>query len=201
METAVGLHGDSSGRQGPATLKPGWLRTAYLKYLSQPSKDRNIYRLIDSGKIKSISEFGLGTGLRTRRMIEIAVRHHVPQDIRYAGFDMFESRGAGQPGMTLKQAHRHLAATGVLARLVPGEIIGGLLRIANLLPQTDLVIISRDVDQLLLETAWFYFPRMLHEHSVVMLESGNVRPEFQTLTLTQVSELARRAASTVRRAS
>jgi hypothetical protein len=182
-------------------LKLGWLRSTYLKYLSQPSKDRPIYRLIHSGKIASISEFGLGSGLRTRRMIEIAVRHHAPQHIRYAGFDMFESRGTGQSGMTLKQAHRQLAATGVQVRLVPGEIIGGLLRIANLLPQTDLIVISRDVDQQLLETAWFYFPRMLHENSVVMLETGNVRPEFQALTLAQVNELARRAASTVRRAS
>ena len=56
------------------------------------------------------------------------------------------------------------------------------------------------MDPAALEPAWFYFPRMLHEKSTVLLELGNVRPEFQPLNYSQVVELAKKAASAVRRA-
>lgn len=181
-------------------MKPGWLKSAYLKHLSQPAKDRLVYRLIDGGDISSITEFGLGAGVRTFRMLEVAGQHHAPEQIRYAGFDLFESRTSVKSGLTLKQAHCQLSATGIQARLIPGDMIAGLMRTANTLPRTDLVVISGEVNHSSLEAAWFYFPRMLHENSVVLLESGNVRPEFQTLNHAQVCELARRAASAVRRA-
>jgi hypothetical protein len=103
--------------------------------------------------------------------------------------------------LTLKQAHRQLTATSIPFRLVPGELIHGVMRTANTLPRTDLVIISAEIDHCSLEQAWFYFPRMLHDNSVVLLESGNVRPEFQKLSYEQVCELARRASSTHRRAA
>jgi hypothetical protein len=103
-----------------------------LKHFSQPAKERLIYRLIDRGRVASISEFGLGCGIRTQRMIELACIHHAPSQIRYAGFDLFESR--------------------------PSE------------------------------------HRMLHSGSIVLLESGNVRPEYQSLNYAQVCELARRSA-------
>jgi hypothetical protein len=182
-------------------LKPGWLKFTYLKHFSQPAKDRPIYRLIDEGKIRSITELGLGGGPRTLRMLQVALRHHVPTQLRYAGFDLFESRPANQIGLTLKQAHRQLTATGIQFRLVPGELIQGVMRTANTLPRTDLVVISAEIDHCSLEPAWFYFPRMLHESSVVLLESGNVRPEFQKLSYEQVCELARRASATTRRAA
>ena len=174
-------------------MKLGWLKLTYLKHFSQPAKDRPIYRLIDDGRIRSITEFGLGSGLRTPRMLELALRHHLPSQLRYAGFDLFESRPAGQNGLTLKQAHRQLTATGIPFRLVPGELIPGVLRAANTLPRTDLVVISGEIEHSSLEQSWLYFPRMLHEGSVVLLESGNVRPEFQRLSYQQVCELARRA--------
>jgi hypothetical protein len=140
-------------------------------------------------------------GSRTPRMLEVALRHHLPSEMRYAGFDLFESRPTSQKGLTLKQAHRHLTVTGIPFRLVPGELIQGILRAANTLPRTDLVVISGEIEYSALEQSWFYFPRMLHEKSVVLLESGNVRPEFQSLSYQQVCELARRATSTHRRAA
>lgn len=181
-------------------MKPGWLKFTYLKHFSQPAKDRPIYRLIDDGRIRSITEFGLGNGLRTPRMLELALRHHAASDLRYTGFDLFESRPA-KVGLTLKQAHRQLTATSIPFRLVPGELIPGVMRVANTLARTDLVVISAEIEHSSLEHAWFYFPRMLHEKSVVLLESGNVRPEFQSLNYEQVCELARRATSTNRRAA
>lgn len=181
-------------------MKPGWLRFAYLKHLSHPAQDRPLYRLLDGGKIKTISEIGIGCGIRMRRMMEIVLHRHSPEEIRYAGFDLFESSAPGRACLTLKQAHRELVALGLHPRLVPGDLASGLLRTANTLPQTDLIVIS-GMDHALLESAWFYFPRMLHENSLVMIESGNVRPEFQALNLQQVKELARRSASSVRRAA
>ena len=182
-------------------MKPGWLKFAYLKHFSQPAKDRPIYRLIDGGTIRSITEFGLGAGVRTPRMIEVALRHHEPCQLRYTGFDLFESRPAANAGMTLKQAHRQLTPTGIQFRLVPGEIIQGVVRTANTLPNTDLIVIGGEIDHCALEQVWLYFPRMLHEDSVVLLESGNVRPEFQKLSYQQVCELARRATAAIRRAA
>jgi hypothetical protein len=134
-------------------------------------------------------------------MIALALRHHRSEQVRYAGLDLFEARPEGAPRLSLKAAHRLLSVTGAQVRLVPGDLRSGLLHSANTLTKTDLVVISSDVDQSLLESAWFYFPRMLHPDSVVMLELGNVRPSFQPLNHDQVVELAKKAAGVVRRAS
>jgi hypothetical protein len=172
-----------------------------LKHFSQPAKDRPVYRLIDSGHISTISEFGLECGVRMRRMIELATRHHPPGQIRYAGFDLFEARAAGTRGLTLKEVHCELSRSGIQTRLVPGTIVDGIGRAANTLPHTDLMVISGGIDHATLERAWLYFPRMLHAESVVLLEVGNIRPEFQKLNYAQVCELARRSATALRRAA
>lgn len=187
-------------RQGSAALDLGWIRFGYWKFLSKPAKDRLVYRLIDRGDIASITEIGIGAGQRAERMISLALRHHQPDKIRYAGLDLFEARPQESAGLTLKEAFRLLNPKGVQIRLVPGDVLSGLVRAANTLPKTDLIVISAEVIQSALEPAWFYFPRMLHEKSIVLLESGNVRPEFQPLTFRQISELAKKAASSVRRA-
>jgi hypothetical protein len=181
-------------------LNLGWIRFAYWKFFSKPAQDRLVYRLIDRGGISSITEIGLGNGQRAERMIALAQRHYSAEQIRYAGLDLFEARPASLPGLSLKEAHRQLNPTGVQVRLIPGELLCSLLRSANTLSKTDLVVISAEVDQASLEPAWFYFPRMLHEKSTVLLELGNVRPEFQPLSYHQVVELAKKAASAVRRA-
>lgn len=179
----------------------GSIKYAYWKLFSKPPQDRLIYRLIDRGDVTSVTEIGLGTGRRAERMLTFALRHHPPERIRYAGIDLFEARPAGSPGWSLKDAYRQLNAKGIQVRLIPGDVLSGVVRSANTLPKTDLIVISADVDHATLEPAWFYFPRMLHEKSLVLLESGNVRREFQPLNFVQVTELARKAASTVRRAA
>lgn len=179
----------------------GWLKLVYLKCFSQPAQDRLVYRKIDEGQIRSITEIGMGQGLRTHRMLDIALRHHAPDQVRYAAFDLFESRPAGRPGLTLKLAHRLLTARGIQVRLVPGEILAGLVRTANSLPATDLVVISGEFDFGAMEPAWLYFPRMLHENSLVLFETGSVRSSFQLLSYAQVCELAARASSARRQAA
>ena len=187
--------------QGSATLNVSWLQFAYWKHLSKPAQDRALYRRIDRGDVTSITEIGIGKGIRTDRMLAFALRHKAPSQIRYAGLDSFEARSADRPGLTLKDAYRKWNSLGIQVRLVPGDVLSGILRSANSLPKTDLIVISAEVDANALEPAWFYFPRMLHEKSVVMLESGNVRHEFHTLNFQQVNELAKKEASVVRRAA
>lgn len=182
-------------------MNVGWIRFAYWKYISKPAQDRLVYRLIDRGEVTSITEIGVGNGLRAERMIAFAQRHHRPDQIRYAGLDLFEARPADSPGLSLKEAYRRLNSTGVQVRLIPGELLCGLLRSANTLLKTDLVVVNAEADPAAMEPAWFYFPRMLHEKSTVLLELGNVRPEFQPLNYSQVVELAKKAASAVRRAA
>ena len=156
--------------------------------------------MIDRGDVATITEIGVGDGQRAERMVAFALRHHQPENIRYAGLDLFEARPASSPGLSIKEAYRRLNPTGIQVRLVPGDLLDGLLRAANSLSKTDLVVINADVDQAALEPAWFYFPRMLHEKSTVLLALGNVRTEFQPLTYSQVVELAKKAAGAVRRA-
>ena len=186
-------------RQGSLALDLGWIRFGYWKFFSKPAQDRLVYRLIDRGEIASITEIGIGSGQRAERMLSLALRHHQPEKIRYAGLDLFEARPQRSSGLSLKEAFRLLNPKGVQVRLVPGDVLSGLLRAANTLPKTDLVVVSAEAVQSALEPAWFYFPRMLHEKSIVLVESGNVRPEFQPLSFAQVTELAKKAAGAVRR--
>jgi hypothetical protein len=185
--------------QGSEPLNVGWLRLVYWKYFSKPAQDRLIYRLIDRGHVMSITEIGVGNGQRALRMIALALRHHPPEKVRYAGLDLFEAHPESSRGLSLKEAFRLLNPTGVQIRLVPGDLLSGLLRSANTLTHTDLVVIGAEMDPAAMEPAWFYFPRMLHKSSTVLLELGNVRPDFQPLNQSQVVELAKKAASAVRR--
>lgn len=182
-------------------MNPGWIRFTYWKLFSKPASDRLIYRWIDRGDVKTITEIGVRGGLRAERMIAFAKRRHAPDQIRYAGMDLFEARPAESPGMSLKEAHRLLSRTGVPIRLVPGELVAGLLRTANSLAKTDLIVVDSEVDMTRFQPAWFYFPRMLHEKSTVLVGTQeNGAGSYRPLTSTQVSELAKGAASAVRRA-
>jgi hypothetical protein len=186
--------------QGSALVTPGWIRFTYWKLFSKPAHDRLIYRLIDRGQVTSVTEFGVPRGLRSERMIAFAKRHHPLDRIRYAGLDLFEARPASSPGYSLKEAHRVLNRSGVQVRLVPGDLLAGLLRSANSLPKTDLVVIDAGVDMASMPPAWFYFPRMLHEKSVVLVGTRvDGVGGYRQLNYAQVVELAKGAASAVRK--
>lgn len=143
-----------------------------LAYFSKPKHDRAVYRLIKRSNVKRVLEIGIGDGLRAVRMVFVAGQSHSPDAIRYAGVDLFEGRSPNSPkGISLKEAHRLLKPTGAKIHLVPGDPLSALTRCANVLPDTDLVVISRDVDIESLAQAWFYVPRMLHAHSIVLKET------------------------------
>ena len=163
------------------------LKSLYLSYLSKPAVDRCLYRQIARRPITSIVEMGVGMGLRSARMIELALANAEAGPIRYTGIDLFEARPAFAPGMTLKRAHRVLSSLGAKIRLTPGDPFSALARIANRLTGTDLLVIGADQDANSIEQAWFFIPRMLHEKSVVMVEQT---AGFRQLSFDDVTRLA-----------
>ena len=150
------------------------LRAFYFSRLSSPPADRLIYQAISRSRARRIVEIGLGTGDRTRRMIEVAAAYAPPAEICYTGIDLFESRTSLHgPGMPLKLAHRVLKPTGATIRLVPGDALSALSRVANTLTGTDVLVISGWHDTESLARAWFFIPRMLVGHTAVFMEDAS----------------------------
>lgn len=183
------------------------LTSAYLTLLSQPAKDRLIYRFLCRTPVRSILEMGLGTGVRSRRMVQLAARHCPPQDLRYVGVDRFESRTPAVPGWTLKQAYRALSAAGVRPRLVPGDPYSALCGTANDLGLVDLVVVSGDEDADAMSRAWAYLPRILRPDSAVFLEEAASREpcaqgwRFRRVPWDEIQARAREGVRRVRRAA
>ncbi len=172
------------------------VRMLYLTAVSKPDHERAIYRCIRRLKANTVVEFGVGTGVRSRRLMTMLLRYHEPQDVQYVGIDLFEARPSATPGMTLKQAHRLLSETGGSVRLVPGDPFSALSRTANSLTGTDLIVIGADQDRESLQAAWFYLPRMLHDQSLVMLERTEGQGGFDILAQADVMQRAERSGPT-----
>ena len=103
-------------------------------------------------------------------MLEIAGIDCPPAEICYTGIDLFETRKPTDgPGLPLKRAFQLLRATGARVRLIPGDPFTALAGAANLLGETDLLVVSADQEADSLAEAWYFVPRMLHAHSRVFL--------------------------------
>ncbi len=174
------------------------LRVFYLSHLSSPAADRPIYRAIRCQRVRKILELGIADGRRAMRMIDLAARYHLPEEIQFTGLDLFEDRtSADGPGVTLKMAHRLLKATGARVRLIPGDPFAGLSQVANSLGQVDLIVTSPRIDPRSLARAWFYVPRLLHQRSQVfqggILPGGE--PTLRLLAHSEIDSLAAAAAT------
>ena len=170
------------------------LRLFYLLHLSNPPSDRAIYQAVYRRRTQRIIELGVGTGERAVRLIEVAGQHLAASRIAYTGIDPFEARRAEDgPGLTLKQAHRLLRATGARIRLVPGDPLSVFSARANDLGVADLVLIGWPMDRGLLPRATYYLRRMLHEGSLVLLDQptqpGTVKA-VKALSLNRIESLA-----------
>jgi len=141
-----------------------------LTLFGKPACDREIYKAIRKYKIQSIVEIGLGDGKRAETMIQVAQKFSDQEAIRYTGIDLFEARESG-PKLPLRDMHKKLNASGAKCQLVPGDPDSAVARIANSHLRTDLILISADDPAQQLESSWFYFPRMLHANSLVMIQS------------------------------
>jgi predicted O-methyltransferase YrrM len=169
-----------------------WLRTCYLVYFSQPASDRICYRTIRKRKSRRILEVGIGTGLRSLRMLEAAKFYSPIEQIVYVGIDPFEGDCAPSgPRITLKTAYRLLRATGAKVRLLPGDSGCVFAKYANALGTFDLVVISGAEKTRFDSASWFYLPRMLSKDSRVLLAdrraSGN---SFRQIPLAEIQSLA-----------
>ena len=167
------------------------LKYLYLAYFSAPKADRALYRALRRRRIRKIVEMGVGSGLRSTRLIQVAQRYAAGGPVHFTGIDLFEDRPPNQPGLSLKTAFRMFRKTGVRARLIPGKPYDALHQFANCLPDTDLLLISADQDAASLALAWFYVPRMLYADSLVLQEvvSGD-KTTWQTISRLEIERLA-----------
>jgi len=148
---------------------PAFVRHFYLAHFSQPATDRVAYSLIRKHAPKSIYEFGVGTALRAERMIEVAASAASMPEISYTGVDQFEARGSNVPaGISLKQAHCKLVATGARVRLLPGDAFNVLSRTPAKPGAADLVVIAADHDAAALARAWYLIERLAHAKTQIL---------------------------------
>lgn len=162
----------------------------HLAYLSQPAGERTIYQTVRKLRPTRIVELGVGTGERTERMLRLAVEM-VDCNLQYTGVDLFEGRSDKESGMSLKDAHRRFSTARVKTRLAPGDVLSVVTRMANALTDTDLLLVSADHESQLMEAAWYYVPRMLHENSIVL--RGTKESEaggYKCVPLAEVDRLA-----------
>ena len=164
------------------------IRSSYLLYFAQPAPDRALFWAVKRKPIRAIVELGIGLGEtahhRTERLLEVAGWRRACLPLAYTGIDLFESRPTHQPRLTLKQAFHDLRATGAKTRLVPGDPYSALVRTANSLTGTDLLIISTDLDADSLAQAWRFVPRMIHPQTLVF--QHDARPGLDKETWRQL---------------
>ena len=175
----------------------------YLNWFCQPKCDRRLYRAVGRIRPTRIVQIGVGDLSRARRLLALARRYRAGQLIDYAGIDLFEARRDDSPSVSLKSAHRQLRQPGTRVRLIPGDPASALSRWANVLTETDLVIVDSRHDADDLARVWFFLPRMLHEDSVVARYQAEHASSAQTLSflkLTDVCALARSSAGKSRAA-
>src|SRR5262245_44424739 len=140
-----------------------WLKQIQFAHFSTPACNRPIYRAIRQSAPLKIVELGMADCERAIHMIDLAVLRSPRKRVEYTGIDLFEDQESSvQPKLTLKQAHQRLARRGCQVRLVPGDPLTALARVANSLGVCDLVIISADVNADSLSRAWLLLPRILH---------------------------------------
>lgn len=177
-----------------------YLRHLYLAYFSQPKADRLLYRLIRRQRIQRIVELGVGTGVRSCRLIRAAQGASPGLAIRYTGIDLFEDRPRTSPsGLSLKDAYRLLKTTGAQTQLVPGDPFTALARVANSLAGAQLVVVSAGLDPVSLARSWFYMPRLLTGESLVFCEEADAASGETRLRQITQAEIGRLAGAGERR--
>lgn len=172
------------------------IKYLHLAYLAKPAANRIIFRHIRKSRASQLVCVGLGSGQVARHMIQVAVTQAPRRRMRFVGIDQFESRPAGSPVLSLKSAYQLLSPLGARVQLIPGDPWSALARSANTLLDTDLLVIDAHQDAQSLAQAWFYVPRMLHDQSLVLLETlgpDGAESTFRVLDLAAVRKLAAHA--------
>lgn len=172
----------------------GFLESIWLTRFSRPAGERSVYRSILRTPPQRILEIGLGTLLRTRRLLRVVGSQFEATAIHYVGLDQFEGRlPTDPPGVTLKEAYRALHGQARI-QLVPGNADTALSRVCNQLTAFDLVLISTDVDERQLERCWFFLQRLTTASSRILV-AGRSSPgaAWSLLSKQRLDELAARS--------
>ena len=157
------------------------LRYFHMCWLAKPVADRVVYKTIKKQQVKSIVEIGLGDGTRCEKMIR-AAQTFSEGEIRYTGIDLFESREDDQASVSLLEMHKRLNKTGAKVKLIPGDAEFSTARVANSLANTDLILLTMNEELESLERFWFFLPRMVHNKSLLLVQSGqDVGERFRVL--------------------
>jgi hypothetical protein len=169
---------------------------AYWKLImfSKPEANRAVYKLASKTTPLNIVEFGLESASRTEMLIRVVQRRcEGDAPVRYTGIDLFEGRAKEEPRLPLIEVHRKLTQTGAKIRLLPGDFVTSLPRIANQLQNVDLMVVTASQSMKDLAASWFYVPRILSEQGCVMLkcndEGGSA---FLKISRSEVESLATR---------
>lgn len=155
---------------------PGWFGSLWLTRFSRPAGERPLWRHLLRTPPQRILEVGLGTLVRTERILGLVGPTSAGGPVQYVGIDRFESRTPSDPpGVTLKAAHQRLTALAKV-QLVPGSADSALARVSNHLGVFDLVLVSADEDPKPLERAWFFVQRLVRPTSTIFVEPSRGRP-------------------------
>jgi len=168
------------------------LRSSYLFYFAKPIAERALLKAIHQRPINAVLEIGVGTGARTKRLLEV-LGWSAKEPLKYTGIDLFEGRPQGTAGLSLKEAFHNLKTPNVKMQFVPGDPSQALARTANMLTNTDLLVIANDHDGEALAKAWRFMPRMLHEQTLIFLQEPSVGTEpgvYKKLTRLEVERFA-----------
>lgn len=162
---------------------------------AQHAEDRICYQTIQKHKFTSILEIGLEDGVRSERMIQVALRAAGIRPVHYIGIDLFEANTTPDiEPLSLKEAHTQLGSLGARVKLVPGDAFSALARTANQLKEIDLVVIGYDQDPEMIERSWIYMPRFLKEDSIILLQGDEAEDfQFRAISYETVKELAARS--------
>ena len=144
---------------------------------SKPTCDRSLYRRVVKSKPGKIVELGVGDLTRASRTISLAQRSQ-SETVHYCGIDLFEARS--ERPLKLKDAHNQLIKSGARVRLVPGDLLPALARTANMLTETDLLIIDATISQSDLEAVRLFLPRMMSpKTSIARYDNKNEQPRLR----------------------
>jgi len=164
----------------------------HLTMMAKPVCDREIYKTIRRNKFRSFIEIGLEDGSRALNLIRVAQKYGVTQNVKYTGIDPFDSRDESTTPLSLIDMHRQLKSFETAkSQLVPGEVQPAIARIANSHVRTDLIIVSAGTSEEEMSKSWFYFPRMLHSGSIVLIQR-QAGEQFKRLNRLQIEKLTER---------
>jgi hypothetical protein len=155
------------------------LRAYFQDLFSKPAHYRPVFRAVRKTRINSIVQIGIGSGTVAGRLIALARRADPNAQIKFTGIDLFESRPANQEKCSLIDAHRKFNETGAKIKLMPGDALTALSRIANSIRSADLLIVAADQDPECIARAWFYVPRMLADNAIVLIEEKVAADKFK----------------------